>query len=467
MTPSIDFNPDFSAEFHADVLIIGAGGCGLSAALAAADAGAEVVILEQTKTPLGTTSMSTGLIPAAGTPDQADVGIEDGPAKFYRDIMAKNKNGADPGIVETLCRESASTIAWLKARHNIPLTLVDGFTYPGHSARRMYGTKNRTGEQLMAALEDAAIAAGIVIVTEATATRLVLAEPGRAVGVGYTRPDGSDDKIGCKALILATCGFAANGEMLARYIPEVSEAVPHTHPASQGIAIAWGEQMGAKLEDLSAYQGHAGLAAGYGIPILWPTIMEGGFQVNTLGMRFSNEARGYSEQAATVLAQPGRIAWSVFDTRIEAVMSQFNDYRDAQSAGAIVRADTVAGLASKIGVDADALQRTFDSVTACAQSGTRDSFGRAFNLDKRLKPSFCAVRVTGAIFHTQGGLAVDRDARVLMQDGKPTANIFAGGGAARGISGSGADGYLAGNGLLSATSLGKLAGRAASRLVSS
>lgn len=450
--------------YVADVLIIGAGGCGLTAALAACDASAEVVVLEQSKTPLGTTSMSTGLIPAAGTPEQQAENIADDPKQFFTDIMAKNKSSADPAIVERLCEISADTVRWLRDDHHVPLSLVDGFTYPGHSARRMYGTQNRTGEELMAALETAALAAGASVLTEATATILLVDDHNTVQGVRYTRPDGSTEEIGCRALVLACCGFAANAELISKHIPELEHAVPHTHSASQGLATTWGESMGAQIADMDAYQGHAGLAAGHSIPILWPSIMEGGIQVNRDGERFSNEARGYSEQAATVLAQPQRTVWSVFDERVESVLLQFNDYRDAKSAGAIVHAEDLTSIAESIGVDLGALEATFATVNDAIETGSPDPFGRMFEPRHKLAPPYLAVKVTGAIFHTQGGLCVDADARVLREDGSAFSNLFAGGGAARGISGSGAAGYLAGNGLLTATSLGRIAGEQAARI---
>ncbi|MEO0607876.1 MAG: FAD-dependent oxidoreductase [Pseudomonadota bacterium] len=462
--PTIEVWDGPSDEVYvADVLIIGAGGCGLTAALAACDAGVEVVVLEQSKTPLGTTSMSTGLIPAAGTPEQRAENIADTAKQFFDDIMAKNKSGADPAIVERLCEISAETVRWLRDDHHVPLTLVEGFTYPGHSARRMYGTHNRTGEELMAALETAAIAAGASVLTEATATVLLIDDDTTIQGVRYTRPDGSTEEIGCHALVLACCGFAANAALISKHIPELEHAVPHTHSASQGLATTWGASIGAEMADMDAYQGHAGLAAGHSIPILWPSIMEGGVQVNRRGERFSNEARGYSEQAATVLAQPQRTVWSVFDERIERVLLQFNDYRDAKSAGAIVRAEDLTSLADAIAVDQSALETTFAAVDEAIKTGTADPYGRHFDPSHKLAPPYLAVKVTGAIFHTQGGLCVDATARVLRQDGSAFANLFAGGGAARGISGSGAAGYLAGNGLLTATSLGRIAGDQAAR----
>ena len=463
--PSVEAWSDVSPDTYiTDVLVIGAGGCGLTAALSASDAEAEVIVLEQTKTPLGTTSMSTGLIPAAGTAEQTAQGIEDSPGQFFKDIMSKNKSGANAKIVETLCSISADTVRWLRDGHSVPLTLVDGFTYPGHSARRMYGTQNRTGEELMAALEQACANSGVSILTEAVAAGLLVDEDQTIRGVRYERPDGTSEIIGCRALILACCGFAANADLISQHIPELKDAVPHTHPASQGLAADWGEGIGAKLVDMDAYQGHAGLAAGHSIPILWPSIMEGGFQVNKSGRRFSNEARGYSEQAATVLSQEGKVAWTVFDRRIEEVLSQFNDYRDAKSAGAIFEAEDISALADIIGASVSELEQTFAAVDGCIQDEKPDPFGRVFQPRQKLKPPYLAVKVTGAIFHTQGGLEVDTHARVLRKDGTAFPNLFAGGGAARGISGSGASGYLAGNGLLTATSLGRIAGDEAAKI---
>jgi fumarate reductase flavoprotein subunit len=450
-------------ELEAPVIVVGAGACGLTAALACRDAGAEALVIERDDSPMGSTAMSTGLIPAAGTPEQAARGIPDSADVFTADILRKTKGKTDEAMARRIAEESAETVAWLRDRHEAPLSFVEGFLYPGHSYMRMYGTPNRTGAELQGALEAAVARAGADLLTGCRVETLYV-EGERVVGVRAVRSDGSAEVVGCRALILASCGFGGNAELVRRYIPEIADAVYFGHPGNTGDAMVWGEQLGAQLCDMSGYQGHGGLAAGHGVPILWPLIMEGGFQVNRLGERFSNEAEGYSEQAAKVNAQPGHVAWSIFDERLHQLMMAFEDYRDALRAGAVVEAADVAALAAATGLPREPLERTCAAVAACTRGEAADPFGRDFTGKPPLAPPYRAAKVTGALFHTQGGLRVDAHAQVRKVGGGVLPNLFAGGGAARGVSGPGAAGYLAGNGLLTATTLGKLAGRAAARL---
>ncbi len=450
--------PPFDLSF--DVVVVGAGACGMSAGLAAAEAGAETLVIERDATPLGSTAMSTGLIPAAGTPEQAALGIPDDPETLLADIVRKTKGRVDVEVAARLARDSADTVAWLRDSHGVPLTLVQGFLYPGHSHMRMYGTPNRTGSELEAALEAALARSGAALLTSARVQTLFV-EDDHVRGVEVVRPDGDVQQIGCGALILACCGFGANAPMVRQWIPEMADAVYHGHPGNTGDAMVWGDALGAELADMTGYQGHGGLAAGHGVPILWPIIMEGGFQVNSAGRRFSDESLGYSEQAAKVNAQPGRVAWSLYDERLHRLMHQFDDYHDALRAGAVMTAPTWDELARTAGLPVDAVMETVREVEAMARGEARDAFGRAFTGKPILTGPFHAVRVTGALFHTQGGLAVDSDARVKKKTGGVFPNLFAGGGAARGLSGPDATGYIAGNGLLTATTLGKIAGRVA------
>jgi fumarate reductase flavoprotein subunit len=315
----------------------------------------------------------------------------------------------------------------------------------------------------MAALQRACAAAGVDVLTSAHATTLYAGAAQRVRGVGFARPDGAIGAVGCDALVLACSGFGGNAEMVRQHLPEISNALYFGHVGNQGDAIRWGTALGAAVADLAAYQGHGSVATPHGILVTWALMTEGGIQVNADGRRFSNEHAGYSEQCLPVLEQPGGVAWSVYDERLHRLGFEFEDYRQAHALGAIRRGDDVDALAAACGLPATALERTLAEVAACAAGTARDPFGRDFTGKPRLAAPYYGVKVTGALFHTQGGLAVDERARVLDARGQPLPNLFAGGGAARGLSGAHVWGYLSGNGLLSAVVLGRLAGQSAAR----
>jgi fumarate reductase flavoprotein subunit len=202
----------------------------------------------------------------------------------------------------------------------------------------------------------------------------------------------------------------------------------------------------------------------HGVLITWGLMMEGGVQVNTLGQRFQNEHRGYSEAAVDVLAQPGGVAWCVYDARLHDFAVGFPDYRDAVAAGAVLEGATAETLADAAGLPVNALAETLEAVSRF-QKGEKDPLGRDFTGKPPLQPPYRAIKVTGALFHTQGGLMIDRSARVLRPDRTALPNLFAGGGAACGVSGPEISGYLSGAGLLTAVAFGYVAGEAAARLV--
>ena len=243
--------------------------------------------------------------------------------------------------------------------------------------------------------------------------------------------------------------------MVEELTPDIKDAVWFGHDGNRGEAIVWGRALNADLHHLGAYQGHGNVAHPHGILITWATITEGGVQVNRDGRRFWNEMQGYSEAARAVLAQPGGQAFVIFDARIARIARQFEDFKNAEAVGAVRCAETVEDLARDLGIPADTLADT----VADLPLGRRDEFGRNIGTTPLASP-FMGVKVTGALFHTQGGLRTDAKARVLGRDGAPIPGFFAGGGAACGVSGSGDAGYLSGNGLLAAVVLGRLAGLA-------
>ena len=451
---------EMRAEAGAPVVIIGGGACGLVAALAVRDAGLDPLVIERDRTPSGSTALSSGLVPAAATAAQARQAIADAVASFVADIVAKAGPGADPVGAARAAAAIAPALDWLEQRHAIPFHVLDGFLYPGHRTHRMHAVPERTGAALMTRLLAAADAAGVTVLTEARATAL-FAEAGHIRGLRVERPDGTAEDIEAGALILACNGFGGAPDLVRAHIPEAADALWFGHPGNQGDALRWGQALGAATADLGAWQGHGNVAHPHGALITWALLMEGGIQVNAHGDRFHNEHDGYSESALRVLRQPGGIAWTVFDDRLHALGLAFEDYRQADAAGAIRTAPDAAALAATIGLPPATLAATLAEAAALAAASGTDRFGRTFHA-LALQPPYRAVRVTGALFHTQGGLVIDDGARVLGANGTLWPNLFAGGGAARGVSGAGSDGYLSGNGLLTAIAYGRLAGVAAS-----
>jgi fumarate reductase flavoprotein subunit len=448
------------------VLIVGAGACGCTAALAAREHGAEVMLLERDAVPRGNTALSSSQIPAAGTRLQRAAGVDDPPEILAGDLVRKAGGQNDVGLAGHVARESARTVEWLIDAHGVPLTLVGDFLYPGHSRHHMHATPGRDGVELIGALLEAVGRAKVDLVTSARVTDLFADETGRVHGVRIARPDGASDDVGCRALILACNGFGGSPAMVRQYIPAMADAHYHGHEGNTGDAVRWGLALGAAVADMGSFQGHGAVTTPHHIHLGWPSITQGGFQVNLHGARFSDENAGYSEQALHVLRQPGRVAWTIFDERCHQVALQIRAHRLALEAGAIATAATAADAARLVGCPPEALARTVAAVEALARGEQRDAFGRDFTGHPPLRPPYRIAKVTGALFHTQGGLVVDRQARVLRADGTPLPNLFAGGGAARGLSGPADRGYLSGSGLLMATNLGRLAGEAAAALAS-
>lgn len=438
------------------VVIIGGGACGMVAALTLADAGVECVVLERDALPQGSTALSSGFIPACGTRWQRALGVADSVEQLAADIEHKNHHGSDPLVTRAVCAASGPTLEWLADTHGIAFHVLEGFLYPGHSVARMHAVAEKTGAGLIGRLSRAVERAGLTVLTEARATQLH-ANDGRITGVRVERPDGSVEEIGCDAVLLACNGFGGNRAMVQQYIPEIAAATYAGHTGNQGDAVLWGQALGAQVADMGAYQGHGSWATPHGALVTWALMMEGGIQVNLAGQRFWNEHEGYSEASQHVIAQPGGVAWNLYDARLHALAMTFPDYAELNKTGAIRSADTVDGIARQMGIDEEALPPTVSAVLAMQQGTQACPFGRDFRAKPALEAPFYAVKVTGALFHTQGGLAIDAHARVLKQDGSVFPNLYAGGGAARGLSGAHVWGYLSGNGLLSAVTLGRIA----------
>jgi fumarate reductase flavoprotein subunit len=246
-------------------------------------------------------------------------------------------------------------------------------------------------------------------------------------------------------------------------MPEAAEAWYNGHEGAQGQAMILGGRLGAALADMGSYQGYGMLTDPQGISVPPGVVIEGGVLVNARGERFVDEMADIAGMVHPVLAQPGGVAWVVFDAAIEARCAYIPESTQLMALNAAKVGDTPAELATVMGVDPDALEAALAAAHAAHAQRRADSLGRRWAEDAPPSAPFRALKVRGAIYHTQGGLQVDGAARVLRPDGQPLSNLFAGGGSARGVSGPSFWGYLPAMGLCAAVTLGMAAGQSAAR----
>jgi fumarate reductase flavoprotein subunit len=451
-------------EFRVPVLVMGGGACGAAAALAARDAGADVLLIERDGHPMGTTGMSMGVFCAAGTKAQAKRGIEDDGDTFFADIMAKSRGEADPVVAHALAHGSGPTIDWLSERFDIDLDVDMGFrpSY-GNSRLRIHGWLGHGGQDVIELLHQRMADAGVDVLMNARVVDIIAGPDGAACGVEIERPDGAREFVGCDTLVVASGGFAANHEMLAQYIPAMAEARNNGHESSQGDGIRLTQKLGGDVGNMGAFQGYAMLTDPQGISVSPAVLIEGGVIVNNLGQRFTDESEDIAGMVFPVMAQPDGYAWVIYDDNIDAKTGYIPDMQMlAELNTARLGADTAA-LAQRIGVDADALAATLAEAHEAHKNQRADAVGRVWGAESPPSGALRAMKVVGAIYHTQGGLQINGEARVLRADGSALPNIFAGGGAARSVSGSSSWGYLPAMGLCTALTLGRIAGQTAAR----
>jgi fumarate reductase flavoprotein subunit len=449
-----------ASDAEVDVLVLGAGACGLAAALRAAEAGASVAVAEKLDRLLGNTSVSSGSVPGAGTRFQRAAGIEDGPETFLEDLLRISGPHEAEGLACRLAEISAPLIEWLVDRAGLEMTLITAYRHVGHRVARLHGPPSRRGRDLLDGLYAATQRAGVPVAFRTPA--LALIEDGAGGVAGAVLEGGS--RIGARAVILACNGFGADRELLARFCPEIAGALYFGASGSQGEAVRWGEALGAALANTGAYQAHASVAEPHAALVTWTVVEKGGVVVDATGRRFADETLGYSAFAALEAARPAP-RFAIYDRRVrDFTASRQEEFGDLVAHGGAPEDPTIDALAARRGLDPEALRATLEATVAAARGAVADPFGRNDWGLGALEPPFVSTRIAPALFHTQGGLLVDLDARVLRPDGLPVPGLYAGGGAAVGISGrSGGGGYVSGNGLLAALGLGWLAGAHAAR----
>lgn len=437
-----------------DVLAIGAGACGLAAAIAAHDEGLQAAVVEKLERAGGNTALSTGSVPGAGSRFQREAGIEDSVERMLEDYLRTAGEHDVPQVMRRLIEVSAPLCEWLVDRVEARMSIITDYAHVGHSVPRLHAPKSRRGQDLLDDLLRAAKKRDIPVVLGNPVKELITDSRGAPIGALVGGARAAETRIRAKKIVLACNGFAANPELVREHCPEIAGAQYFGARGSTGEAVLWGGKLGAALGNMGAYQGYAAVAYPHGQLLSWTTIEKGGILVDEDGRRFGNEGLGYSGFAREVLFQSEKRAkkvFAVFDERICAHARREEEFKELFDYGGI----------KPLNGREDVLD-TLEAYNAAARGERRDPFGRTSFAMAPLQPPYWIAQVVPGLFHTQGGLMTDADARVLTAAGTPVPNLYAGGGAAAGISGrSGALGYLSGNGLLSAIGLGWLGARAA------
>ena len=438
-------------DYEADVVVVGAGACGLMAAYRCGLRGLDVVLLEKDTRGGCNAEIASGSIPAAATPHQRRAGIDDSVERMAGDILRKNHHQANPDIVHALCARSAEIVEIFERDLGVPMKLnLDAGRF-GFSALRLHNAAGRTGAPLIQALHRAIAEMENVTFADRTPGRGLITDSHSAV-IGVLAGQEEIHRIGARRVILACDGFGANPDMIGQYIPDMRGVESIGVQGNTGDAIQWGIELGADVAHMSGYQAHGLVCKGYGTRLVPEIPQLGAVIVNRRGLRFAREDQGYSEFAREVLAQPGGVGIAIFDQSMFDVVAQLDHWRDTVASGAIKSAPTLRELATRFDLPWDALQA---SMAQCHDAAS-DPWGRAA-LPLPQTPPFHGAIITGAMVHTQGGLVTDVHARVCRPDGSPIPHLYAGGGTAAGISGDDPSGYLSGNGLLSAYGAGLIA----------
>lgn len=492
--PVNDDAPKDDRIMETDVVIVGAGGAGMTAGIAAALAGKQVVILEKAAMAGGNSVRSTGGMNAAGTEYQNDngwleaAGLErtlstaaesypelgdlaasvrkeyddwtaagakgyfDSTSLFILDTMIGGKNLNDLELVTTLAENSADAIKWLD---NNGIALHSVGSLGGASVRRCHRPVDENskilsvGPYIVPLLEQSCIDNGVEIIYNTPVTEILM-EDGQAVGV---KAEGCT--VNAKSVIIASGGFGANLDMVAQLKPSLKGFVTTNAPGITGDGIRMAQAVGAATVDMAEIQIHPTVEQKTSALITEGLRGDGAILVNAEGFRFCDEVGTRDAVSAAELAQNGSCAWLVIDQKMVDASSVISGYIDK---GYTVQGNTYAGLARAMGVPETALSETMEKWNAAAAAGSDPEFGRtSFSAPLDTAP-FYAIKVAPGIHHTMGGVKIDSAAQVLGIDGVAIPGLFAAGEVTGGVHGAN---RLGGNAVADFVVFGRIAGESA------
>lgn len=447
---AMTFAASYGAEnITTDVVVVGGGGAGLSAAIAVKEKGANVVLVEKMLMLGGNTNYATAGINAANTKLQKKLGIEDNAELFYNDTMKGGKNVNNPELVKKLTTDSANIIDWLTERGADLSEVV--FT-GGQSAKRTHRPAGgqAVGPVIVDALAETAEKDGIDVRTESEVTKLI--KTGDKVTGVEVKHKGETYNITAKAVVMATGGFGANAKMVAEYKPSLEGFGSTNSPAITGEGIKMVKAVGGDLVDMTEIQTHPTVVHKKTAMITEAVRGEGAILVNREGKRFVSELETRDVVSKAELEQTGKSAFLVFDQEVREKLGAINGY---VRKGFTVEGATVEELAGKIGVDAKGLVDTMAKYNGYVKAGEDKDFGKTALPRELVKAPFYAIEVSPAVHHTMGGVRINTNAEVLTADGKVIPGLFAAGEITGGVHGAN---RIGGNAVTDITVYGKTAG---------
>ena len=487
----------------ADVVVVGAGGAGMTAAITAAGEGKSVVILESQSMVGGNSVRATGGMNAGKTvyQDENEFGESAGVEKTLKtaaekyadnetitalaktvseqwaayqanptgyfdsvelmelDTMIGGKGINDPELVETLCANSADAIDWLD-EHGITLHNVSSFG--GASVKRIHRPVNAEGKTvsvgsyMIPLLEENCEKAGVKMMLDTTATEILTDANGAAVGVKATGASGETVTVNAKAVVLATGGFGANLDMVVKYKPELKGFMTTNAPGIQGQGIEMAQAIGAATVDMDQIQIHPTVEANTAALITEGLRGDGAVLINAEGKRFIDEVGTRDVVSAAEIAQTGSYSWLVVDQAMVDASSVIQGYIKK---GYTVTGETYEELGKAMGVDEAAFAETMKTWNGYVEAKNDPDFGRTSFANPLDTAPYYAIKVTAGVHHTMGGLTINTNTEVLKEDGTVIPGLFAAGEVTGGVHGAN---RLGGNAVADFTVFGRIAGKAAS-----
>ena len=487
----------------ADVVVVGAGGAGMTAAITAAAEGKSVVILESQSMVGGNSVRATGGMNAGKTvyQDENEFGESAGVEKTLKtaaekyadnetitalaktvseqwaayqanptgyfdsvelmelDTMIGGKGINDPELVETLCANSADAIGWLD-EHGITLHNVSSFG--GASVKRIHRPVNAEGKTvsvgsyMIPLLQENCEKAGVKMMLDTTATEILTDANGAAVGVKATGASGETVTVNAKAVVLATGGFGANLDMVVKYKPELKGFMTTNAPGIQGQGIEMAQAIGAATVDMDQIQIHPTVEANTAALITEGLRGDGAILINEEGKRFIDEVGTRDVVSAAEIAQTGSYSWLVVDQAMVDASSVIQGYIKK---GYTVTGATYEELGKAMGVDAAAFAETMEKWNGYVEAKNDPDFGRTSFANPLNTAPYYAVKVTAGVHHTMGGLKINANTEVLNEKGEVIPGLFAAGEVTGGVHGAN---RLGGNAVADFTVFGRIAGAAAS-----